>query len=85
MSGKSYPHVQPSKKAEQKVKDRITELTKRDRTIMPLEWVVNEIKALLRGWVGCFHYRNCSQTFIRVRNHLGQPNSPSAQEAQGQI
>jgi len=71
-TGKLYPHVQPSKKAEQKVKDRITELTKRNRTIMPLEWVVNEVNTMLKGWVGYFHYRNCSQTLSRVRNHLEQ-------------
>jgi group II intron reverse transcriptase/maturase len=67
-----YPHIQPSKKAEQKVKDRITERTQRNRTIMPLEWVVNETNTMLRGWVGYFHYRNCSQTLGRVRNHLEQ-------------
>ncbi|HAD03969.1 MAG TPA: hypothetical protein DEB35_02645 [Desulfuromonas sp.] len=61
-----YPHVQPAKKAEQKVKDRITSLTKRERTIMPLEWVVNEVNAMVRGWVGYFHYRNCSQTLGRI-------------------
>jgi group II intron reverse transcriptase/maturase len=71
-TGKLYPHVQPSKKTEQKVKDRITELTRRERTIMPLEWVVNETNAMVRGWVGYFHYRNCSQTLSRIRNHLEQ-------------
>lgn len=71
-TGNYYPHVQPSKKAEQKVKDRITELTTRNRTIMPLEWVVNEVNAMVRGWVGHFHYRNCSQTLARIRNHLEQ-------------
>jgi RNA-directed DNA polymerase len=71
-TGNYYPHVQPSKKAEQKVKDRITELTTRNRTIMPLEWVVNEVNATVRGWVGYFHYRNCSRTLTRVRNHLEQ-------------
>jgi hypothetical protein len=71
-TGNYYPHVQPSKGAEQKVKDRITELTKRGRTIMPLEWVVNEVNATVRGWVGYFHYRNCSQSLGRVRNHLEQ-------------
>jgi len=71
-TGKLYPHVEPSKKAEQKVKDRITEITKRNRTIMPLEWVVNEVNTMLKGWVGYFHYRNCSQTLGRVRNHLEQ-------------
>jgi RNA-directed DNA polymerase len=71
-TGKYYPHVQASKKAEQKVKDQITELTTRNRTIMPLEWVVNEVNAMVRGWVGYFHYRNCSQTLARIRNHLEQ-------------
>lgn len=71
-TGRLYPHVQPSKKAEQKVKDRITELTRRERTVMPLEWVVNETNAMVRGWVGYFHYRNCSQTLSRIRNHLEQ-------------
>jgi len=71
-TGNCYPHVQPSKGAEQKVKDRITELTQRGRTIMPLEWVVNEVNAMIRGWVGYFHYRNCSQSLGRVRNHLEQ-------------
>ena len=67
-----YPHVQPSKKSEQTIKDRITELTTRGRTIMPLEWVVNEVNATVRGWVGYFHYRNCVQTLGKVRNHLEQ-------------
>lgn len=71
-TGSYYPHVQPSKKAEQKIKDRITELTKRNRTIKPLEWVVNEVNATVRGWVGYFHFRNCSQPMGRVRNHLEQ-------------
>lgn len=69
-TGNFYPHVQPSKKAEQKVKNRITELTTRNRTIMPLEWVVKEVNTMLRGWVGYFHYRNCSHTLTRVRHHL---------------
>lgn len=71
-TGNYYPNVQPSKKAEQKVKDRITELTTRNRTIMPLERVVNEVNTMLRGWVGYFHFRNCSQSLSRVRNHLEQ-------------
>jgi group II intron reverse transcriptase/maturase len=67
-----YPHVQPSKKSEQTIKDRITGLTARSRTIMPLEWIVNEVNATVRGWVGYFHFRNCNQTLERVRNHLEQ-------------
>jgi RNA-directed DNA polymerase len=48
-TGRYYPHMQPSKKACQKIKDRITELTQRKRTILPLEWVMNEVNATVRG------------------------------------
>jgi len=71
-TGNYYPHVQPSKKSLQTIKDRVTSLTKRERTIMPLKWVVNEVNATVRGWVGYFHYRNCSQTLGLVRNHVEQ-------------
>ncbi len=71
-TGKVYPHVQASKKALQTIKDRITGLTTRSRTIMPLEWIVNEVNATVRGWVGYFHYRNSSSTLQKVRNHLEQ-------------
>jgi group II intron reverse transcriptase/maturase len=71
-TGKVYPHVQPLKKALQKIKDRLTELTKRARTIMPLEWIVNEVNSTVRGWVDYFHYRNSSRTLQKVRNHLEQ-------------
>ena len=71
-TGKVYPHIQASKKALQTIKDRITGLTTRGRTIMPLKWIVNEVNATVRGWVGYFHYRNSSRTLQKVRNHLEQ-------------
>ena len=69
-SGKLYPHVQPSKKSLQAVKDRVTAFTKRTRTAKPLESVVNEINATLRGWVGYFHFKNCSSTLKAVKCHV---------------
>jgi RNA-directed DNA polymerase len=71
-TGKHYPHVQPSKKSVQTIKSRITNLTRRERTIMPMEWIVKEVNATVRGWVGYFHYRNCSQALGQVRNHVEQ-------------
>ena len=71
-TGVLYPHIEPSKKSLQAIKDQITSLTTRGRTIMPLEWVVNEVNSTVRGWVGYFHYRNCSKTLSKVRNHLEQ-------------
>ncbi len=68
-SGKLYPHVQPSKKSLQIIKDRVAELTKRTRTAKPLTWIINEVNATVRGWVGYFHYRNCSSALKNLRYH----------------
>jgi group II intron reverse transcriptase/maturase len=71
-TGKLYPHVEPSKKSLKIITDRVTELTRRERTVMPLEWLVNEVNATVRGWVGYFHYRNCSRTLAKVKRHVEQ-------------
>ena len=71
-TGKYYPHVEPSKKSLQSIKDRVVVLTQRERTIMPLDWIVNEVNATVRGWVGYFHYRNCSKTMVSLRYHVEQ-------------
>jgi len=67
---KQYPHVQPSKKSLRKIKDRITEMTARTRTGIPLDRLVNEVNAVVRGWAGYFHLRNCSKALGQVRWHL---------------
>jgi hypothetical protein len=71
-SGNLYSHVQPSKKSLQIIKDRVTELTKRTRTVKPLTWVVNEVNATIRGWVGYFNYRNCSKALTHLKSHVEQ-------------
>ncbi len=37
---------------------------------MPLACVVNEVNAAVRGWVGYFHYRNCSRTLALIKSHV---------------
>ena len=69
-TGNYYPHVQPSRKALQNVKERVTELTHRVRTVKPLAWVVSEVNATVRGWVGYFHYGNCSKTLSQLKGHV---------------
>jgi RNA-directed DNA polymerase len=68
--GKFYPHVQPSKKSLQAIRDRVTELTKRERTLLPIERIVNEVNSTVRGWSGYFHYRNSSKALVQVRRHV---------------
>jgi group II intron reverse transcriptase/maturase len=68
-SGQGYPHVEPSKRAEQRIKDRIKDLTARRRTPVALDDMIGEVNHALRGWTGYFHYRNCSKALGRVKTH----------------
>ena len=68
-TGKSYPHVCPAPKSLAKIKDRITQLTARERTPIPLEDIVGSMNASLRGWSGYFHYRNSNGVLERVKTH----------------
>jgi len=68
-SGKPYPNVRPSDKAVKKIKARLTELTKRELTCIPLGDVVANVNRSLRGWANYFHHRNSSEAMSEVRNH----------------
>jgi RNA-directed DNA polymerase len=68
--GRCYAHVQPSKKSLQVIKSRITGMTSRGSTLIPLDNLVMEVNRSVRGWVEYFHFRNCSVRMLLVRNHL---------------
>jgi len=68
--GVHYPHVQPSKKSRRAIKDRVTALTMRNRTPMPMDTIAGEINATVRGRVGYFHFRNCSRVLKHVKSHI---------------
>lgn len=68
-TGKLRPNVRPSDKAVKKIKARLTDLTQRELTCIPLGDVVANVNRSLRGWVNYFHYRNSSLVMSKVRNH----------------
>jgi RNA-directed DNA polymerase len=68
-SGKPYPLVRPSDKAVKKIKARLTELTQRELTCIPLDDVVRNVNRSLLGWANYFHYRNSSLAMSKVRSH----------------
>ena len=68
-TGKSYPHVCPAQKSLAKIKDRITQLTSRERTLIPLEDIIGSMNATLRGWANYFHYRNSNGVLEKVKVH----------------
>jgi RNA-directed DNA polymerase len=71
-TGGNYAHVQPSKKSLQTIKSRVTRMTRRELTCVPLENVVGTVNSTLRGWAAYFHYRNCSKALAKVKTHAEQ-------------
>lgn len=72
VTGNQYPHVRPSRKSLQKIKARVSALTDRRLTMLPLHVVMNRINEALRGWVGYFHYRNSSRSMEQLKGHVEQ-------------
>lgn len=57
----------PSRKAMQAARDRIRELTKRTRLLLPMEEIVNDVNLFLRGWARYFRYGNSARHFDKIR------------------
>lgn len=68
-TGKPRPNVRPADKSLKKIKARLTELTGRELTAIPLGDIVGSVNRSLRGWANYFHYRNSSLAMSKVRNH----------------
>jgi RNA-directed DNA polymerase len=59
----------PSRKAAQHARDRIREITGRDRLLVPVEVIVTELNLFLRGWAGYFRYGNSALVPGQIRNY----------------
>lgn len=68
-TGKPYPNVRPADQSLKKIKARLTELTQRGLTAMPLSDIVGNVNRSLRGWANYFHYRNSSLAMSKVKHH----------------
>jgi hypothetical protein len=53
----------------QHARDRIGELTARERLRVPVEQVVQEVDRFLRGWAGYFRYGNSTRQFDKIRSY----------------
>jgi group II intron reverse transcriptase/maturase len=56
----------PSHKAMQHARDRIRELTARERLLLSVEDVVQDLNNFLRGWAGYFRYGNSARPFDKI-------------------
>jgi hypothetical protein len=59
----------PSRRATQRARDRIREITDRSRLLVPVEDLVQEINLFLRGWAGYFRYGNSARVLGQIRNY----------------
>jgi RNA-directed DNA polymerase len=67
-------HVQflarwPSRRAMQHARDRVREITARERQLLPIEDIVQELNGYLRGWAGYFRYGNSARHFNLIEHH----------------
>jgi group II intron reverse transcriptase/maturase len=67
-------HVQflarwPSRRAMQHARDRIHEITARERLRFPTEEIVQDLNRYLRGWTGYFRYGNSAHHFDLIQTH----------------
>jgi group II intron reverse transcriptase/maturase len=71
---KRAKHVQflarwPSRRAMQHARDRVREMTARERLRLPVEDVVQDLNGYLRGWAGYFRYGNSARHFNLIQYH----------------
>jgi RNA-directed DNA polymerase len=71
-TGKPYPHVCPSDKSLLKIKAKMTALTGRELTPIPLGKIVGSVNRSLSGWANYFHYRNSNLALEKVKSHVEQ-------------
>jgi RNA-directed DNA polymerase len=71
-TGGSFPHVEPSRKAQQALRDAV-----RNETAYYQRWrscteTVTRVNRIVRGWSNYFHYGNCSNAFYRTQRWVQQ-------------
>ena len=69
-----FKHVEflarwPSRQAMEHARDRVRELTGRDRLRWPIEQIVGDLNRFLRGWAGYFRYGNSTVQFDQIIRH----------------
>jgi RNA-directed DNA polymerase len=53
----------------QHARDRVREITARERLLLPLEEIVQDLNGYLRGWAGDFRYENSARHFNLIEHH----------------
>lgn len=71
-TGKPFPHVEPSKKARQKLRDAVRRELNHWTTGRSCVEAMRVVNRVVRGWSGYFHYGHCTRAFGRMQDWLRQ-------------
>jgi RNA-directed DNA polymerase len=71
-TGRAFAMTRPSRASCQRIRDRIRELTGRDRYTLPPRQVIDEVNRSVRGWVQYFRFGNCTRDLWSLWRHLYQ-------------
>jgi len=70
VSGKNYPHCEPSPKSCGKLREAIREETTRSTQWKEPEEVIARINSRARGWIGYFHHANSTRVFAKMQEEV---------------
>jgi group II intron reverse transcriptase/maturase len=71
-TGHWYLHKWPSKRAMAQVKAKIRDRTDRRYARLPLEWAVEDLNRVLRGWSNYFRYGNSAEKFDHIDAYVNE-------------
>jgi RNA-directed DNA polymerase len=69
-TGRSYPHIEPSKEAQQRIRSEVKRLTTEQYSAVSTEVVIRKVNEVARGWVGYFRYGNCTKALVTLKRYL---------------
>ncbi|MDT7543853.1 MAG: RNA-directed polymerase [Acidobacteriota bacterium] len=60
----------PADRAMKHARDRVRELTRRSRLLLPVDVIVEDVNRFLRGWAAYFRYGNSAVRFEKIMHHV---------------
>lgn len=70
ITGKIYPHMEPSSEARQKLRGKVSEILNHWTHHYEVEDAVSEINQIVRGWSEYYHYAHSSRAFRSMQRWL---------------
>lgn len=70
--GRWYLHKWPSRRAMASIRGKIRDRTERRYATLPLEWAVEDLNRVLRGWGNYFRYGNSGRKFSQIDGYVNE-------------